>query len=70
VELGNDPFFGSSARFLAVSQREQELKFEVAVEIRSGSTVACVSSNYHVDRFGALFGIRSTDGQVAYSSCL
>jgi len=66
----NDPFFGTGARFLARSQREQELKFELSVEVRPGVRVAAVSCNYHLEHFGAAFGITTPDGETAHTACV
>jgi seryl-tRNA synthetase len=66
----NDPFFGTGARFLARSQREQELKFELSVEVRPGVRVAAVSCNYHLEHFGAAFGITTPDGLTAHTACV
>jgi seryl-tRNA synthetase len=70
-EVASDPFFGRGGRILAVSQREQELKFEVTVPVISQeSPTALCSFNYHQDHFGKIFGISTHDGNVAHSACL
>lgn len=67
----SDPFFGRGGKFLAASQREQKLKFEVVVPICSTEKpTAVVSFNYHQDHFGVLFNIKTHDGQVAHTACL
>lgn len=69
--VANDPFFGRGGRVLAESQREQTLKFELVVPIASAeSPTAVASSNYHLDLFGRVFGIKSADGAVAHSACV
>jgi seryl-tRNA synthetase len=70
LALANDPFFGAGARFLAMSQREQELKFELSVEVRAGATAACISCNYHLDHFGTAFDIRTENGEPAHTACV
>lgn len=70
-DIASDPFFGRKGKMLATSQREQKLKFEVLVPVISAEApTALCSFNYHQDRFGADFGIRSADGQVAHTACL
>jgi seryl-tRNA synthetase len=70
LALANDPFFGTGARFLAMSQREQELKFELSVQVRAGAAAACISCNYHLDHFGTAFEIQTNNGQPAYTACV
>ena len=65
-----DPFFGAGGRLLAASQREQELKFELSLEVAPDLWVAAMSCNYHLEHFGAVFDIRRPDGQVAHSACI
>lgn len=66
-----DPFFGPGARMLAASQREQSLKFELLVPVSSDSRPSPVLSvNYHQDLFGECFGIRTSEGAVAHTSCV
>jgi len=70
-EVASDPFFGRSGRMLAVSQKEQRLKFEVVVPIISEEKPTAVCSfNFHQDHFGSTFDIRTADGQVANSACM
>jgi seryl-tRNA synthetase len=70
IAPANDPFFGAGARFLAMSQREQELKFEINVEVRPGVRAAGISCNYHLEHFGTAFGIRTSDGDTAHTACV
>lgn len=68
--LASDPFFGRAGKFLANSQREQRLKFEMAVPIATPIPTAIVSFNFHQDHFGAAFGMHLHDGRVASSACV
>ena len=70
--VANDPFFGRSGRMLASNQRDEELKFEVVVDLYDGadSGTAIASSNCHLDHFGTNFAIRTADGEVAHSACV
>jgi seryl-tRNA synthetase len=70
VAVATDTFFGSGARFLAVSQREQGLKFEVIVEADAGVQAAVMSANYHLDHFGGVFGIQLPSGECAHTACV
>jgi seryl-tRNA synthetase len=70
LAVANDPFFGTGARFLAMSQREQELKFEVSLQVQTGVAAACVSCNYHLDHFGTAFDIRTDKGEAAHTACV
>jgi seryl-tRNA synthetase len=71
LEVAADPFFGRGGRMLAAGQIEQRLKFEVLIPVVSGAQpTACCSFNYHQDKFGAAFEIRTSDDEVAHSACL
>lgn len=71
AEVANDPFFGRAGKLMANSQREQALKFELNVAIMHEEyPTACVSLNAHDDHFGHLFGIRTSDGLDAHTSCI
>ena len=66
VDVANDPFFGRGGKIVADSQREQKLKFELLIPVNDGAPpTACMSFNYHMDHFGALWDIRRADGGVA-----
>lgn len=68
--LANDPFFGRGGRAMVVSQREQELKYELVVAITSEEKpTAIASSNYHLDHFGHPFNIRLANGEIAHTAC-
>ena len=52
-------------------QKAQKLKFEVLVPVISEEKPTAVCSfNYHQDKFGEVFGIRTADGAVAHTACL
>ncbi len=65
----SDPFFGSAGRLLTATQKEQQLKLELLVEM-PGGPCALVSSNYHKETFGELFAIRTGEGSVAHTACV
>ena len=69
-DVASDPFFGRSGRMLAASQREQELKFEVVVQIAGPEPTAVASFNYHQDHFSSAYGIVLADGSRAHTACL
>lgn len=71
TEVASDPFFGRAGKLLASAQIEQKLKFELMVPINSAEhPTALVSFNYHQSKFGELFDIRQSDGQVAHTACI
>lgn len=71
VDVANDPFFGRGGKIVADSQREQKLKFELLIPVNDGAPpTACMSFNYHMDHFGALWDIRQADGGVAHTGCV
>jgi seryl-tRNA synthetase len=70
LEVATDPFFGRSGRMLAASQREQQLKFEVLVQITDPEPTAVASFNYHQDHFASAYDIRLADGAGAHTACL
>ncbi len=69
-DVAADPFFGRTGRMLAASQREQELKFEVVVQIAGPEPTAVASFNYHQDHFSSAYGIELVDGTRAHTACL
>ncbi len=69
-DVASDPFFGRSGRMLAASQRQQELKFEVIVQIAGPEPTAVASFNYHQDHFASAYGIELADGTQAHTACL
>jgi seryl-tRNA synthetase len=66
----SDPFFGRAGRVLAASQREQELKFEILVQIAGPEPTAVASFNYHQEHFSERYGITMAGGGVAHTACL
>jgi len=70
LDLATDPFFGRSGRMLAASQREQQLKFEVLVQIAGPEPTAVASFNYHQDHFASAYGLQLPDGTGAHTACL
>ncbi len=74
-DVANDPFFGRAGRMLATNQRSEVLKIELLVHLYGGSGegdsgTAVVSCNCHLDHFGASFGIRTADDEVAHTACV
>lgn len=72
VDGANDPFFGRVGQMKAVSQRHQQLKFELLVPLRfeDDSPTACMSFNYHRDHFGLVWDIRTASGEPAHTACV
>jgi len=71
IDLASDPFFGRGGQIVAVSQVQQELKFELLVPVRSeAQPTACMSFNYHREHFGEVWDIRTADGQLAHTGCV
>jgi len=67
----SDPFFGRAGKMMAVSQVEQELKFELLIPINSiENPTACMSFNYHQAHFGETWGIETTPGGLAHTACV
>jgi seryl-tRNA synthetase len=70
-DVASDPFFGRGGRMLAVSQKDQKLKFEVLVPVISQEHPTAVCSfNYHQDHFGHTFSIKTAAGETAHTACL
>jgi seryl-tRNA synthetase len=71
ADVANDPFFGRGGRLMAASQKEQELKFELNVNILHAEyPTACVSLNSHQDHFSHEFNILQADGSHAWTGCI
>jgi seryl-tRNA synthetase len=71
VDIANDPFFGRGGRVLASSQREQELKFELLIQVNQDTgPTACISFNYHLDHFAQVWKLQLADGSDAHSGCI
>ena len=67
----SDPFFGRAGKMMAVSQVEQELKFELLIPINSAENpTACMSFNYHPGHFGEIWGIETATAGVAHTACV
>ena len=71
MDVANDPFFGRVGQVMAVSQRQQALKFELLIPYYpNASPTACMSFNYHREHFGQVWGIRDDKGELAHTSCV
>lgn len=71
IEQASDPFFGRVGQIKAVSQKQQSLKFELLIPLRSQEQpTACMSFNYHRDHFGTTWGIADADGAPAHTGCV
>ncbi|HEY0746220.1 MAG TPA: amino acid--[acyl-carrier-protein] ligase [Steroidobacteraceae bacterium] len=71
MEVANDPFFGRVGQVMAVSQRQQALKFELLIPYYpDAAPTACMSFNYHREHFGQTWGIRDHKGDLAHTSCV
>jgi seryl-tRNA synthetase len=71
LDVASDPFFGRVGQIMAVSQRQQALKFELLVPYFVGAKpTACMSFNYHREHFGHAWGIYMADGAEAHTSCV
>jgi seryl-tRNA synthetase len=71
LDVASDPFFGRVGQIMAVSQRQQALKFELLVPYYAGATpTACMSFNYHREHFGQTWGIHTPSGAEAHTSCV
>jgi seryl-tRNA synthetase len=71
VDHASDPFFGRVGQMKAVSQKQQSLKFELLVPLRSEEQpTACMSFNYHREHFGATWGIEDANGEPAHTGCV
>jgi seryl-tRNA synthetase len=71
LEVASDPFFGRVGQVMAVSQRQQALKFELLIAYHpTAIPTACMSFNYHQDHFGAAWGIANIAGEIAHTGCV
>jgi seryl-tRNA synthetase len=71
VDHASDPFFGRVGQMRAVSQKQQSLKFELLIPLRSAEQpTACMSFNYHRDHFGTTWDIKDADGEPAHTGCV
>lgn len=71
LDVASDPFFGRVGQIMAVSQRQQALKFELLIPYHEGAKpTACMSFNYHRDHFGVTWGLESGGGEPAHTCCV
>jgi seryl-tRNA synthetase len=71
LDIANDPFFGKVGQMMAVSQRQNALKFELSIPYFSGARpTACMSFNCHLEHFGEVWGIQTHEGGVAHTGCV
>ncbi|HTT03896.1 MAG TPA: amino acid--[acyl-carrier-protein] ligase [Steroidobacteraceae bacterium] len=71
LDVASDPFFGRVGQVMAVSQRQQALKFEMLIPYHAKATpTACMSFNYHRDHFGHVWSIETDRGEPAHTSCV
>jgi seryl-tRNA synthetase len=71
VDHASDPFFGRVGQMKAVSQKQQSLKFELLVPLRSEEQpTACMSFNYHREHFGEVWGLHNASGEVLHTGCV
>jgi seryl-tRNA synthetase len=71
IEPASDPFFGRGGMLMALSQKEQALKFELLVPVRSEQQpTACMSFNCHRDHFGVIWGLHDEAGEVVHTGCV
>jgi hypothetical protein len=71
LDVANDPFFGRVGQMMAVSQRQNSLKFELLIPYYPGAKpTACMSFNCHLEHFGEVWGIYDQTGAVAHTGCV
>ena len=71
VDYASDPFFGRVGQMKAVSQKQQSLKFELLVPLRSEEQpTACMSFNYHREHFGITWDIKDANDAPAHTGCV
>jgi seryl-tRNA synthetase len=71
LDVANDPFFGRVGQMMAVSQRQNALKFELLIPYHQGAVpTACMSFNYHRDHFGTTWGLRNDAGEPVHTCCV
>jgi seryl-tRNA synthetase len=71
LDVANDPFFGRVGQMMAVSQRQQALKFELLIPYHAAAVpTACMSFNYHREHFGAVWNMNDEHGEPAHTSCV
>ena len=71
IDVANDPFFGRVGQVMAVSQRQQALKFELLIPFYpTAAPTACMSFNFHRDHFGQVWGIHDEQGELVHTGCV
>src|SRR6185312_13942373 len=71
LDVANDPFFGKVGQMMAVSQRQNALKFELLIPFHAtAKPTACMSFNCHLEHFGEVWGIHDAAGAVAHTGCV
>jgi seryl-tRNA synthetase len=71
VEPATDPFFGRVGLMMAITQRQQALKFELLIPYSAGATpTACMSFNCHQDHFANVWGIAGQGGAAVHTGCV
>ena len=71
LDVANDPFFGKVGQMMAVSQRQNALKFELLIPYYEGARpTACMSFNCHLEHFGEVWGIQTQNGALAHTGCV
>jgi seryl-tRNA synthetase len=71
IAQASDPFFGRGGKLMAISQVEQELKFELLIPVHSEQEpTACMSFNYHRDHFGTTWSLQTASGATAHTGCV
>lgn len=71
IAPASDPFFGRAGKLMAMSQEEQNLKFELLIPVRSEEQpTACMSFNCHLDHFSANWDITTETGDIAHTACV
>ena len=71
IAPASDPFFGRGGIFMAKTQVEKSLKFELLVPIGGNAEpTACMSLNYHRDHFGNVWALRNAHGEISHTSCV
>jgi seryl-tRNA synthetase len=71
LDIASDPFFGKVGQMMAVSQRQNALKFELLIPYYAGARpTACMSFNCHLEHFGEVWGIQTLAGEVAHTGCV
>ena len=71
LDTASDPFFGRVGKVMAISQLNQELKFELLIPINSAENpTACMRFNYHQAHFGDTWGINTQASGAAHTACV